>query len=66
MVDGALCTGCGDCIDVCAEETLSLEQGLLVIDAPRCTACGACVEECPTEALSIRVPLVTQALGAAR
>jgi ferredoxin len=65
VVDQALCAGCGDCIDACAEEALSMEQGLTVVDAPRCTGCGACVEVCSTEAMSMSIhgPVVTPAQG---
>ncbi len=67
VVDQALCAGCGDCIDTCAEEALSMEEGSIVVAAPRCTGCGACVDACTTEAMSMSIcgPVVTPVQGAA-
>ena len=51
---------CGlECIKYCpevrmgVEETIRLEDGLLVIDEELCTGCGICVKKCPFSAISI-------------
>ena len=49
-IDKAKCTGCGDCVDVCPVEALSLENGKAVVN-DECIDCGVCVDECPSGAL---------------
>ncbi len=51
---------CGlECIKYCpevrmgVEETIRLEDGLLVIDEELCTGCGICVKKCPFSAISV-------------
>ena len=50
-VDEEKCMGCGDCIDRCPMEILSMQDDIVVMDADRCIGCGLCVSTCPTEAL---------------
>ncbi len=52
-VDVEKCTGCGECVEVCPVEVITLENEKAVIDEENCTDCAACVAECPTEAISI-------------
>ena len=51
-IDKAKCTGCGDCVDVCPVEALSLENGKAVVN-DECIDCGVCVDECPSGAFSL-------------
>jgi pyruvate formate lyase activating enzyme len=44
------CLKCGDCVKVCPEGALTLEDEI-IINRDKCTNCGACTEECPTGAL---------------
>ena len=46
------CTGCGNCVDVCPVEAISLED-VAKVDDNTCTDCGACVDECPVEAIAM-------------
>jgi len=46
------CTGCGDCVDVCLVEAISIKNEKAVI-SNECIDCGACVNVCPTDALSL-------------
>lgn len=46
------CTGCGDCVDVCPVEAVSVENKKVVINE-ECIDCGACVNMCKHEALSL-------------
>ena len=50
-----LCNGCGQCIEVCPQKALSLEEGTgaLNIDRTLCDNCGTCVPACPRQALTI-------------
>lgn len=45
------CSLCGDCVEICREEALSLKEGQIVLDAARCLYCGQCIKVCPTGAL---------------
>ncbi|MBN1844372.1 MAG: 4Fe-4S binding protein [Sedimentisphaerales bacterium] len=53
IVDLEKCTGCGNCVDTCPSEALSLDGEKVKIDEEACIDCGACVDECPVEALSL-------------
>lgn len=50
------CLGCGDCVEVCRFDALSIDPvtGLASVDPDKCTACGACVSECPRNILELR------------
>ncbi len=50
-VDEEKCMGCGDCIDRCPMEALSMQDDIVVRDADRCIGCGLCVSTCTTGAL---------------
>jgi len=52
-VDTQKCTGCGDCVDACPLEAISLNNDAAVIDEETCTECGLCVDECPNDAMSL-------------
>lgn len=47
---------CRRCMDVCAWDAISLEDGQLVIDGAACVNCGACVAACPMGCLSANEP----------
>ncbi|MBC7085646.1 MAG: 4Fe-4S binding protein [Methanomethylovorans sp.] len=53
-IDRNLCTGCGQCVDTCPVEALSLDSdNIAIADADLCVDCGQCVDVCPVEALSL-------------
>ena len=52
-VDAQKCTGCGDCVEACPLEAISLDNDKAVIDEDTCTECGLCVDECPNDAISL-------------
>jgi len=52
-VDVEKCTGCGECIEVCPLEAISLEGEVATVDEDTCTECGLCVGECPNEAINL-------------
>ena len=52
-VDPEKCEGCGDCVDVCPTEAITLEDGKAVVNEEECADCGACEPVCPTEAITL-------------
>lgn len=54
VIDPALCTGCGDCLDECPEDAIEGKPGFIhMIDPVMCTKCGKCVSKCPEGAIVI-------------
>lgn len=45
------CSECGECVRVCREQALKLDQGSVQMDESRCLSCGQCIKVCPTGAL---------------
>ena len=60
-IDQDKCTGCGLCLSVCPDQTLSLLRGKATVSGDRCMACGHCRAICPAEAISF--PGLEQALS---
>lgn len=53
VIDGELCTGCGECIEICPMDAILDEDGISVVKVERCIGCGLCVDRCPVEAISM-------------
>lgn len=41
------CRGCGQCVEICGSEALSLMNGKAVVDESACILCGYCGAGCP-------------------
>lgn len=55
-VDPELCTGCGDCLDRCYFDAMSLEEkGNALVNAEYCMGCGLCQVVCPEGAIALEV-----------
>ena len=52
-IDGELCTGCGECIEICPMDAIKDEDSVFVVMVERCIGCGLCVDRCPVEAISM-------------
>jgi len=52
QVDESLCIGCGECLDLCQFNALTLGD-VITVQGIRCVGCGLCVPVCPQEALSL-------------
>ena len=54
FIDLEKCDNCGDCVDVCTEEVLILDEELVVVvNEENCANCEACIEVCDIEAITI-------------
>jgi ferredoxin len=51
FVDSNTCDGCGDCIEVCPTDAISLQHSLAFIDQEVCQGCAACTDACPQGAI---------------
>jgi NAD-dependent dihydropyrimidine dehydrogenase PreA subunit len=51
QIDIERCTGCGDCLEVCPVEAISMKNGRAWIDQETCLECEACVQICPVDAI---------------
>jgi len=53
IVDREKCTGCGECVEVCPLDAITLKDDVAVINEEECSDCGSCVDVCPTEAITL-------------
>ena len=53
QVDKEKCTGCGDCVEICAVEAIGLKDGKAVVNEDECVECGACEDECENDAIHV-------------
>ena len=47
------CTGCGECVEKCQMQAITLEADIAEMNLERCIGCGICVYLCPAGALSL-------------
>lgn len=53
-VDLDKCDGCGECVDSCPAECLSVEDGKCVYDEEvGCMGCETCMTVCPNQAITM-------------
>jgi NAD-dependent dihydropyrimidine dehydrogenase PreA subunit len=52
--DQGLCTGCGECVEICPVQAVRLEGEISVVDEDWCIGCGVCANVCPTGAVQIK------------
>ncbi|NVM56535.1 MAG: DUF362 domain-containing protein [Desulfobacterales bacterium] len=48
------CEGCGECVEYCAQEAISLVDEKSEIDPKKCVGCGECIIICPNQAIQIQ------------
>jgi len=60
IINTDVCTACGVCVDVCAEDVYfgSREGEVPLVSHPEvCFHCELCVSECPVEAIKLHTPM---------
>ncbi|MCW4049452.1 MAG: hydrogenase iron-sulfur subunit [Candidatus Bathyarchaeota archaeon] len=45
------CTGCEECVEICPENAITMEDSKPVINEIMCSGCGVCIPACPEDAL---------------
>ena len=50
---GELCSGCGECVDLCPKECHCMKDGKHEVIRENCTLCGLCANYCPNGSLEI-------------
>ena len=52
-IDEALCNGCGRCVAVCPNDTITMQGKKAVVTGPESLNCGHCFAVCPTGAVQV-------------
>ena len=52
-VEAESCIGCGDCVERCQMDAISLVDDIAKVDPERCLGCGVCIRACSTESLTL-------------
>jgi aryl-alcohol dehydrogenase-like predicted oxidoreductase len=42
-----ICQGCGECVEACTNEAITVCDGMAVVDEEKCILCGYCAPACP-------------------
>lgn len=53
IVKSDICTGCGLCVSVCPDRTMSLVAKIAQVSGDKCMACGHCQAACPVQAIEV-------------
>ena len=55
-----ICTGCGDCVQVCRFDAIHEQDGIYHVDPIACDGCAACVYQCPQDSIKMHEQVVGQ------
>jgi len=53
MYNPAKCIKCGNCVEACPENAITLTPDGIITDPDLCILCGKCVDVCPTKAIEM-------------
>ena len=48
-----LCAGCGDCVEACLHDAITLANGKAHVIGGNCMGCADCVDACPNNAIIV-------------
>ncbi len=54
IIDQAKCTGCGLCVKVCPNQTITMDNEKAVVSGDRSLNCGHCAAICPADAIVVK------------
>ncbi len=52
-IDSNLCTSCGNCIEICPFNALSMNGETSHLNWEKCMGCGVCIDQCQSGAISL-------------
>lgn len=47
------CIGLGDCVSVCPQDAICIENGIAHVDTRKCIGCGMCAKTCPNHIIKL-------------
>jgi NAD-dependent dihydropyrimidine dehydrogenase PreA subunit len=59
-IDSNKCNGCGNCVEVCPQGAITIDDDVAVVNQGLCVQCGACVEVCPVGAIRQVAPVYAE------
>ena len=51
-IDNSLCVGCGNCVNICPMENISIQKQKAVSEG-KCTMCYRCINSCPQKSITL-------------
>ena len=54
IADNERCSRCGECVEACPFNALSITEGDLIVDEIACRGCGVCAATCKSKSITLR------------
>jgi len=52
-IEADRCTGCGDCVEACLHDAITIANGVACVLRENCMGCADCIEACPNGAITV-------------
>jgi NAD-dependent dihydropyrimidine dehydrogenase PreA subunit len=59
-IDSTKCNGCGNCVEVCPQGAITIDNDVAVVNQGLCVQCGDCLEICPVGAIRQVAPVYAE------